>query len=184
MWRIDRFTIIRMRRKQENWSLVNFWMGNVNFSVRSQSELREWGKELQGKQLKYVTQFNQRHKNFQICLIMCTDFFLMKWALHRKKRKWHPSSEYVVLQDVVSECFLENNKILLTFVKICGSYNLHLSCQSPWGWTLWIWMLNMGSLQFAKTHGGAGVWVRVCNDKWRTFCKLTENNGALHCTPW
>ena len=129
-------------------------------------------------------QFNQRHKNFQICLIMCTDFFLMKWALHRKKRKWHPSSEYVVLQDVVSECFLENNKILLTFVKICGSYNLHLSCQSPWGWTLWIWMLNMGSLQFAKTHGGAGVWVRVCNDKWRTFCKLTENNGALHCTPW
>ena len=42
-------------------------------------------------------------------------FFPNELYIEINKIKWHPSSEYVVLQDVVLECFLDNNKILLTF---------------------------------------------------------------------
>ena len=62
---------LQKKERKKFWIYWSSELGMWKFSVRSQSELREWGKELQRKQLQSVTQFNQHHQKFQICVVVC-----------------------------------------------------------------------------------------------------------------
>ena len=49
-------------------------------------------------------------------------------------------------------------------------------------WLICILHLDLSVCSLPRHVAARGC--ESCNDKWRTFCKLSENNEALLCTPW